>query len=395
MSSILTRVIRFCQRLIQTPSLPGQEGEVARLIKREMKQLPYDDVWIDEIGNVIGFVKGKGSGPSIMFTAHMDHVDPGDARQWLHPPYSGEISDGYIHGRGASDTKGAIATQVYIPALLKDLKAMPPKGDLYIAEVVLEEKGGAGSKHLVTKIKPNVVILGEPTENEIKIGHRGRLEVIVEIMGKAAHASVPEEAINPHYLMAEFLLRLKEIKMEKDHVFISSVAPTLYYTDQTSSNVIPGKATVHLDWRTIPGETKNEVFNKLLAIKLPTNINLSIAIEHLKAYTGMNVKMEKARPPYALNKETPLVQLIKQAIEEILHRVINIKYWNFSTDAGYFIEQGIPVLGFSPCEERYAHTCEDKVNIALMEEALQCYPAIIDAIATGDSPHEFKLTGDF
>ena len=100
MSNMYTeRMIEFCQRLVQTPSLPGEEEAVAKLIKKEMESLKYDEVWIDEIGNVIGRIKGRRRGPSVMFTAHMDQVDIGDPSLWEYPPFSGTIASGYIHGR--------------------------------------------------------------------------------------------------------------------------------------------------------------------------------------------------------------------------------------------------------------------------------------------------------
>src|SRR5439155_7868808 len=106
-------VMDFASRLIQTPSLPGEEGDVAALIRREMETLGIDDVGVDEAGNVIGLLRGSDGGRSVMFNTHMDHVSPGDPASWSVAPFSGLVRDGQIWGRGAADIKGPLACQVH------------------------------------------------------------------------------------------------------------------------------------------------------------------------------------------------------------------------------------------------------------------------------------------
>jgi len=373
-SQVRKELVEFCQALIRTPSLPGEEGALARLIADRMTGLGYDEVWRDEIGNVIGLIRGHARHPTVMFTAHMDHVDAGDPALWPHPPYSGVVEEGYVWGRGASDTKGAIATQVLLPLVLKER----PAADVYVAEVVLEEKGGAGTRHLVNHLRPDVVIIGEATKNQLCVGHRGRVEVVATAVGKAAHASQPHLGKNPHYPLAEFLLRLQELSMSERPPFKATVAPTLYFTDQQSANVIPGKAWVHLDWRTVPGETPEVVLKRLREVG--PGLRFSIPVEELTSYTGMRTQMKKVRAPYLLNAQHPVVSKIREVLERVLGRKVDVGYWHFVTDAGYFAEQGIPVIGYSPCEEELAHTYQDRVSISLMEEALASYPALVKAI---------------
>src|SRR5512136_43580 len=136
-------MVAFAQRLVQTPSLPGQEEAMAALVQAEMVRLGYDQVWIDEVGNVVGRIAGHG-GPPLLFNGHMDHVDAGDPARWPHPPFGGEIHGGELWGRGAADMKGAVAAMVYAGGLLKKLPA-PAPGDRYVAAVVQEEVGGLGS----------------------------------------------------------------------------------------------------------------------------------------------------------------------------------------------------------------------------------------------------------
>src|SRR5215204_2370187 len=107
-------MIEFARRLIQTPSLPGEERAIAELTVNEMKRIGYDDVWTDRVGNVIGVVRGVGSGPTVQFNAHLDHVDVGDPSLWPYPPFEAVIEGDTLYGRAASDVKGAMATQVHL-----------------------------------------------------------------------------------------------------------------------------------------------------------------------------------------------------------------------------------------------------------------------------------------
>lgn len=373
----LNDCVNLCQEIIQIPSLSGQEKELANFLQNKMLELDYDEVWIDEPGNVVGKISGDSSLPTIGFTAHMDHVSPGNEEDWDYPPYSGTKAKGYIHGRGASDTKGAIATQVYIPQLIRDSGV--EHGDIYVFFVVLEEKGGYGSREF-DRTPLDLVILGEPTSNNLRIGHRGRVELLVSIEGKSAHASVPSKADNPHYSMARFLGRLENLSMNKYNDRESSAAPTLYRTDQESSNVIPSKAVLTMDWRNVPGETTGEI-KKIIGGMLPEKGKVEVNQEELQSYKGTNFIQKRERKPYVLPESDVFVSAIENGLTNHLEREVDVNWWDFATDAGCFASHEIPVVGFSPCEEKFAHTSEDRVSIDLMEVSLECYPVIIDAVS--------------
>ncbi|MFQ5578706.1 MAG: M20 family metallopeptidase, partial [Anaerolineae bacterium] len=189
------RLVQFVQTLVQTPSPPGHEEAAARLVQTEMRRLGYDDVTVDSYGNVIGQVKG-GPGPTLMLNGHIDHVDPGDKTGWPHPPFSGQIAQGHLWGRGSVDMKGPVACMVYAPALLKEMGLTPP-GDIYVTAVVMEEVGGVGSSYLATHLKTDLAVVGEPSGNTLRRGHRGRVEAQLTVTGKSIHASVPHLGVNP------------------------------------------------------------------------------------------------------------------------------------------------------------------------------------------------------
>src|SRR5574341_861578 len=103
-------LVRFAQRLLQTPSFTGQEEAVARLMVQEMTALGYDAVTVDEVGNVVGVIRGAGTGTEktkrLLFNTHLDHtVLSGRKDQWRYPPFAGSVADGKLHGLGACDIK--------------------------------------------------------------------------------------------------------------------------------------------------------------------------------------------------------------------------------------------------------------------------------------------------
>ena len=167
-------LLAFAQRLVQAPSLPGEEAAVAALVQEEMRSLGYDKVWLDEAGNVVGYIEG-GNGPSLMFNGHMDHVDAGDPGRWIHPPFGGEVHSGELWGRAAVDMKGALAAMVHAGGLARRLGIILP-GDLYVSGVVQEEVGGLGSRQL-----SQMGWVSQQMEREIRQGWWRRLDIRFEL----------------------------------------------------------------------------------------------------------------------------------------------------------------------------------------------------------------------
>src|SRR5579875_2919829 len=285
-------LVGFARRLLRTPSPPGEEGAVAALMQEEMRRLGYDEVRVDEVGNVIGLIRGTGQGHSVMLNTHLDHVSPGDLSLWTHPPFSATIREGAIYGRGAVDIKGPLACQVHAGGLLL-AAGLRPLGDLYVVGAVLEERGGLGSQHLARTVRTDRAVVGEPSSNTLRRGHRGRVGLVAEIRGRAAHASVPARGINPHYGLAAFLTRLEHLPMPSQEPFgPSSVAPTLYTTDNTSPNVIPSTARVLLDWRNVPQQSPDDILAMLHPLRrgprlAGANVQVRVDNEDLTSYTGV------------------------------------------------------------------------------------------------------------
>jgi succinyl-diaminopimelate desuccinylase len=383
-------LVDFARRLMRAPSPSGEEGEAAALMQAEMRRLGYDEVRVDEVGNVIGLIRGDGGGHSVMLNTHLDHVSPGDPALWTDPPFSATVRDGAIYGRGAVDIKGPMACQVYAGGLLL-AAGLRPAGDLYVVGAVLEERGGLGSQRLAQTFKTDRAVIGEPSSNTLRRGHRGRVGLVVDIHGRAAHASVPARGVNPHYGAAAFLTRLERLEMPSQEPFgPSSVAPTLYTTDNTSPNVIPSAAHVYLDWRNIPTQSPDDILAVLrplldesIRAALPEDASgeARVDIENLTSYTGVAEDFPSIFPSFALEENDPVLLTAQRALEELLGRPFPPDIWSFATDGGHLMAVGIPTVGFGPGDETQAHVADEHIEIAQMVEALAANAALALALS--------------
>jgi putative selenium metabolism hydrolase len=386
-------MVEFAQRLVSIPSLPGQEGGVARLVADEMQRLGYSRVWIDQTGNVIGLISANNESVdrparSVMLNTHMDQVDVGDPSRWPFPPFEGHVANNELWGRGTSDLKAALAAQVYSGALVL-ASGVGRSNDLYVTGVVQEEIGGHGAAMLAEELKTDYVVVGEPSANRLALGHRGRFEIHVVIAGKSVHASVPNTGINPLYSMARFLLALEQLKFDPDprHPILgpTTIAPTLVSTDQISANVVPGECKVVLDVRNPPGHTPEVILaevRRLLEAALTDGASgiAEIPPVTMTSYTGVTRTYEIPAVPFGLDENSHLATSARAIVSKALGREVPSQIWRFATDAGHFVAQGMQVIGFGPGYEEVIHTVNERISIDLMVEAMIANAALALAI---------------
>ena len=370
-------LIAFAQKLVQTPSMPGEEGDVAALVQAEMARLDYDRVEIDEVGNVVGTIAGKG-GPALMFNGHMDHVATGDPARWPYPPFGGEIHDGRLWGRGATDMKGAVAAMVYAGGLVKKL-GLEPAGDLHVAAVVDEEVGGLGSRHLATTLPVVRAVVGEASSNQLRRGHRGRVELVVRLEGRSVHASMPDLGINPHESMARFVSALPELEMARVAGYPASTVAATYVTSQPESkNITPSEIRLTLDWRNVPGERPDEIVAKLealLARCLEPGCQGSVEVStvDLVSYTGVPRSYANIFPSFTTDAQHPWLVQARKSLEAALGREVEVGIWPFATDGGHFAEEGVEVIGFGPGDARVVHTVQEQLPLDELVESVMGY----------------------
>jgi len=174
-------------RLADIPSFSGEEEAAARFIAEQMTSLGYDEVRLEEVEpgrpNAIGIIKGEGSGPSLMFNGHLD-VDP-IPMGYDRPLWQSTIEEGNVVGVGVGNMKGADAAMVMAGAALKR-SGTRMRGDLVVACVIGELQGGIGTVHLLDNNPlPDLAIVPEPTNLQIRTLHAGVLELLVTIRGKS------------------------------------------------------------------------------------------------------------------------------------------------------------------------------------------------------------------
>jgi putative selenium metabolism hydrolase len=373
-------LIGFAARLVQTPSLPGQEAGVAELIQAEMQRLDYDKVWVDEAGNVVGWIEG-GDGPRLMLNGHMDHVDAGNPALWRYPPFGGVIEGGELWGRGSADMKGALAAMVYAGGLAKKLD-MPLPADLYVSAVVQEEVGGLGARHLARTLAVERTVVGEASRNQLRRGHRGRVEVNARFEGRSVHASMPALGTNPHFSMARFLEALQDMDMASDPEYGSStVAPTRVTAEPKSANVTPATLNLVLDWRNIPAESPQEIVAKLSMLMSGSLVSdcwgkIEIASKELTSYTGFELSYPDVFPSFTTPADHEWLRDAQSCLEFALARSVGVSTWRFATDGGHFANAGTAVIGLGPGDDAVVHTVEERISIAELVESAVAYMAL-------------------
>ena len=383
--SDLEPCVDFLQRLIRTEGLPGNEEKTAELVQAEMENLGYDDVHVDEVGNVLGKVPGRGEAPPMMFNTHLDHVDVGEHDAWPHPPFGGEIHDNRVWGRGAVDIKGPLACQVYgVARLLKE--GFEPAGDILVTGTVQEEVGGLGARHLAGYIDTPLVVIGEPSCCELRRGHRGRTELVVHSVGRSVHASVPHEGVNALEPVARLIAGINDLDMRTDaDLGTSTCVPTLIRTDQTSANVVPGEVWLTCDWRNVPGETGEEAREKLqqLADRALAESRAALGIDDddvalevlitavdRASFTGTTMNYAADNPAYIVRRDHPSMVAAKEALDAGLGEDVAVGVWQFATDGGHFALKGMTCVGFGPGNDLLAHTIDESIAISDLEKGL-------------------------
>ena len=394
------RAIAFAAELIRIPSLPGEEGAVARRIVDELRALGFDEVNVDGAGSVVARIRGGGA-PAVMLSSHMDVVDVGDRAAWEHDPHGGIVAGGCLHGRGAMDVKGPLAIQVYAAARFV---AERPAGDLLMVFSVHEEKGGWGMMRVMDEAAalPGAVILAEATDLDLCTGHRGHAELAVEIHGVAAHASAPERGCNPHQALPHVLLALDALaRVQPGHPLLgpATLTPTQVESWPRSGNVVPDRVRVTLDLRVLPGwseEAAVEEIRSWLAARVPPVEGVRVEVlpgrSRFRGWTGWEEESSNFTPGFLLPDEHPVVLAAARAVASCGGRTPAVRQWKFGTDGGHSCgTHGVPTIGYAPGLEALAHTNRERLDLGSARIAFDTYPELIRAVqavlAGAEAPH--------
>lgn len=412
----------FLRAMISHPSESCEEKEVVACIKAEMEKLNFDKVEVDGLGNVIGWM---GDGDKIIaIDSHIDTVGIGNINNWEADPYEGYETDEIIYGRGGSDQEGGMASAVYGAKIMKDLGLIPEGYKIMIVGSVQEEDcDGMCWQYIYNKdkIAPEFVISTEPTDGGIYRGHRGRMEIRVDVKGVSCHGSAPERGDNAIYKMADIiadvrslnnngcdestdikgLVKMLDPKFNPEHYedarFLGRGTCTvsqIFYTSP-SRCAVADSCAISIDRRMTAGETWDSCLDEIRALpsvkKYGEDVEVSMYMYDRPSWTGEVYETECYFPTW-INKESAAhVQALVDAHKALFgdkrmgpesamalrNRPLTDK-WTFSTN-GVAIQgrYGIPCVGFGPGAESQAHAPNE---ITYKDDLVRCAALYVAAI---------------
>jgi putative selenium metabolism hydrolase len=393
----------FLRSLIAIPSESCEEEGVIKRIAEEMKKVGFDKVEIDPEGNCLGWM---GNGPRIIaLDAHIDTVGIGNRDNWEFDPYEGYETDKVIAGRGGSDQEGGIVSSVYGAKIMKDMGILPADVTLLVTATVQEEDCDGLCWQYIHKedgVTPEFVVSTEPTDGGIYRGHRGRMEIRVDMHGVSCHGSAPERGDNAIIKMAEVIQNVRDLnenddaddkevkglvkmlnpKYNPDHYedarFLGRGTVTvsqIFYTSP-SRCAVADSCAISLDRRMTAGETWQSCLEEIRQLpacqKYKDDIKVSMYMYDRPAWTGLKYETECYFPTWINKEEAPHVK----ALADAYHNLFNtderigadetamskrtgrplIDKWTFSTNCVSIQGRyGIPSVGFGPGAESQAH----------------------------------------
>ncbi len=371
---------RNLSELVKIRSLSTQEKEVAGELLRQMNEAGFDEARIDGLGNVIGRI-GKGK-KILVFDGHIDTVDSGNLANWSKDPFSGEISDGYVYGRGTVDQKGGVAAFVTAGRILKEIGVPDDLTVLFTGTVIEEDCDGLCWKYLVEeeKLRPDLVVVTEPTNLQIYRGQRGRMEIEIEFRGLSSHGSAPERGKNAIYMAAHACREIEKLNDRlKPDEFLGkgSVTVTEMVSGSPSLCAVADYARIHLDRRLTWGETKESAVSEIAEIVNGMDAAIKVLNYDEKGYTGLRYGMEKYYPTWKMEKDDPFVTLAERTFSDLFGKKPITDKWTFSTN-GVVINgiYEIPIIGFGPGNEVLAHAPDEKIPVSDLVAASAFYAAL-------------------
>ncbi|MDD4075603.1 MAG: YgeY family selenium metabolism-linked hydrolase [Eubacteriales bacterium] len=394
----LPQMTKFLRDLIAIPSESCEEEGVIKRTIEEMKALGFDKAEIDPEGNALGWM---GTGDKIIaFDGHIDTVGIGNIKNWKEDPYKGYETDEVIYGRGGSDQEGGVVSAVYGAKIMKDMNLIPAGYKILVTATVQEEDcDGLCWQYIHNEdgITPEFVVSTEPTDGGVYRGHRGRMEIRVDVRGISCHGSAPERGENAIYKMADILkdvealnendcaegtkikglVKMLDPKYNPEHYedarFLGRGTVTtsqIFYTSP-SRCAVADSCAISLDRRMTAGETWDSCIKEIedLPACKKHGAKVSMYMYDRPAWTGLTYETECYFPTW-INKETSgHVAAIADAYKALYgdkrighpdamekrNRPL-IDKWTFSTN-GVSIQgrYGIPCVGFGPGAESQAH----------------------------------------
>ena len=349
------------------PGAPG-EAEIASAIAAEMRSIGLD-VETQQVApgrpNTIGVLEGRTAGNTLMFCGHVDTVGVAG----MTDPFTPVERDGRLYGRGAQDMKGGVAAMIAAVRVIAEQGGLP-SGRLILAAVVDEEHSSIGADAVVAEWSAGGAVVTEPTDLEIAVGHKGFAWVEVEVRGKAAHGSRPDEGEDAILRMGRVLKHLealdRDLQRRMPHPRLGTGSLHASFIEGGGElSSYPDRARLQMERRTLPAEPTSIALDEVLSIL--EGLRLEDA-----SFRGAARSMF-GRPAYELPADHMLPQTLAAAIRRLgsVPRFAGASFW---TDAAVLGHAGIPSVLFGPGGAGL-HSSEEYVTIA---DVLLCRDVLVD-----------------
>ena len=355
-----SNVTELLQELIRIPSV-NPDGDPGTPHVGEKQIAEYLADFLRDIGakvelhevlpgrpNVVArFASNRAGKPKLLFAPHTDTVSVGGMTI---EPFGGDLCDGKIHGRGASDTKGSLAAMLWA---LKESPLDDLSHEIWFAGLMGEEAGLHGSKDLAERMKFDFVIVGEPTSLQIVNVTKGSTWLSLRTTGRAVHASMPERGENALYKMADVLRCIRDeiapsLQSLCDPVLGSPTISAGTIRGGTKSNIVPDVCEASVDMRTIPGQDIEPVFAKLRA-----------------ACPDLEISTWQAKPML-----TPASHPMIRLLESCGAACVGAPWF---CDAAVFGEAGSPSVAIGPGSIAQAHTKDEFLAVSDLEAGVDFF----------------------
>jgi len=380
-------IIRFLREICAIPSMDSLIKDVGERIGAEMRALGYDEVRFDRMGNIVGRI---GHGPRVLvYDSHIDTVGIGDPSAWQWDPFQGKVENGIFYARGACDEKGSTPGMVYGLALARDLGLLDGWTAYYFGNMEELREGVAPNAFVeVEGIRPDFVVIGEPTKMQIYRGQKGRMEIVAVARGRSAHAASNWLGDNAIYKMLPVIAGVRDLDARlKTHEFLGKGVITVSKIEcrTPSVNAVPDECTINIDRRLTFGETKEEALAQVQALVPPgADIKVEMPFYNEPSYTGFFFPVDQYFPAWVLEEDHPLVQAGVRTGELLWGQKPGTGKWNFSTNGIYWMgKAGIPSIGFAPGDEVHAHSVLDQVPLDDVVRSTEWYALFPSVLAQG------------
>lgn len=372
----------FLRDMVAIPSQSPNEAAVIGRIRKEMELVGFERIDIDSMGNLLGYM---GSGKHLIaMDAHVDTVGPGNLDNWDHDPYAGFEDDKTVCGLGACDQAGGMAAMVYAGKIIKELNLFSDYTLLMTGTVQEEPCDGLCWRYIIEKenIRPEFVVCTEPSSGKIRRGQKGRMEIMVQVRGKSAHAATPEKGDNAIFKMARVLSDLQQLSgnlatdpfLGKGSLTVSEI----FFTSPARC-AVADSCRISVDRRLIRGETVQSALDEIkdLPAVRQTGAHVSLYTYELPSYTGLVYPTECYFPSWTLAEDHPVCETLVRAYTGLFSKKPQIKAWTFSTNGTAIMgRHNIPCIGFGPGRISRAHCPNEKIEKQDLVEAAAMYAVI-------------------